>query len=443
MNSPATQAPKDYRLEAAVPEWLKWSEVVIVTAAFLGLCYWANPQDPLYLGAPFSWPILGTLLVGLRYGFFAGLVSALLVLGFVNWLFQGQPDTDFPWVWSAGLLYTGLLAGEFRDYWSRKLQRVEAAHEYSLLRVKEFTRSFYLMKVSHDRLEQQLATSSGSLREALRRLYGELQAGAARLNPENARLMLQVLTRYGQLQVAAVYRVEAGRIAGGPLASTGDFGQLHDNDPLLETTLERVELVSVQTEFHAHLDRLDTDLLAVVPLVTSNGELMAVCAIKAMPFFSFHHKSLRLLAILAGHMADMVQVQLQSDMTGTSDWQYLCFQARRSARDAEQFNLPGILLNIQTSVKEADLVHERMAGLRRGLDVLAMNQSSDDTVDVVLLMPLTDELGLAGYLHRLEDDFRENLGIALKERASVDSLIIRDLDSVTRWLIRNGTAHAQ
>lgn len=443
MKSPATQTQKDYRLDAAVPEWLKWSEVVVVTALFLGLCYWANPQDPLYLSAPFPWPILGTLLVGLRYGFFAGLISALLVLGFVSWFLEGQPESEFPWIWMAGLLCAGLLAGEFRDYWARKLQRAEAAHEYSLLRVKEFTRSFYLMKVSHDRLEQQLATSSGSLREALRRLYGELQAGSARLNSENARLMLQVLARYGQLQVAAIYDIKDGRIADRPMASNGDFGELPGNDPLLQTALEKSELVSVQTEFHSHLDRLDTELLAVVPLVTSSGETLAVCTIKAMPFFSFHHKSLRLLAILAGHMADMIQVQQYADTTGTSEWQYLCFQARRSARDAEKFNLPGLLLKISTNLKNADQIHDRMAGLRRGLDVLAMNQSSDNTVDVVLLMPLTDELGLAGYLQRLEDDLRESLGLALKEHASVDSLMIRDLDSVTRWLTQSGQTHVQ
>ena len=443
MNSPATQTQKDYRLDAAVPEWLKWSEVVVVTGLFLGLCFWANPEDPLYLNEHFPWPILGTLLVGLRYGFFAGLISALLALGFVGWFLQGHPDTDFPWVWSAGLLCTGLLGGEFRDYWSRKLQRAEAAHEYSLLRVKEFTRSFYLMKVSHDRLEQQLATSSGSLREALRRLYGELQAGSSRLNPENAGLMLQVLARYGQLQVAAIYSVKDGRIADTPMASIGDFGEVAGSDPLLENAIRQVELVSVQTEFHSHLDRLDTDLLAVVPLVASDGELIAVCAIKAIPFFHFHQKSLRLLAILAGHMADMVQIQQHCDTVGTSEWQYLCFQARRSARDAEQFNMPGILLNIRTSTRDAEPIHERMFGMRRGLDVLATNQSEKDVVDIVLLMPLTDELGLAGYLQRLDDDLRESLGHALNDYASVDSLMIRDSESVTHWLAKTGASHAE
>ncbi|AHI33125.1 hypothetical protein AU15_09450 [Marinobacter salarius] len=192
---------------------------------------------------------------------------------------------DFPYVWTTGVLGISLLAGEFRDYWGRQQQKLEASNDYRGSRLEEFTRNYYLLKVSHDRLEQQLAGSSSSLREALRRLYAQIgEAGQAGLNQETASLMLQLLGRYGQLQIAGIYAVNNGVPEPEPLATVGRFRKVDLKDPLLLHALAERKLVSVQTEFRQRMGDLDTDLLAAIPLIDSEDRFIGLCVIEPCPF---------------------------------------------------------------------------------------------------------------------------------------------------------------
>jgi hypothetical protein len=131
--------------------------------------------------------------------------------------------------------------------------------------------------------------------------------------------------------------------------------------------------------------------------------------------------------------------QRDQTMAGSHEWQSLCSQARRAARDAEAFGLPSVLLKLQVNEQDLATLADRMTGLLRGLDVIAVNRANESP-SVVLLMPLTDELGLAGYLHRLELDIRENAGRSLWDFASQQSLVVKTEAQVAEWLAREGGA---
>ena len=56
---------------------------------------------------------------------------------------------------------------------------------------------------------------------------------------------------------------------------------------------------------------------------------------------------------------------------------------------------------------------------------------------LVILMPLTDELGLAGYLQRLNDELRETLGEPMhRQLAPPRSLLVKSRQSASDWLTR-------
>lgn len=63
-----------------VPELQIWAEVFIFTALALGLPVLFNTADPFWTQGGFSWPVLGPLLVALRYGFSKGFISILSLL---------------------------------------------------------------------------------------------------------------------------------------------------------------------------------------------------------------------------------------------------------------------------------------------------------------------------------------------------------------------------
>ncbi len=419
--------------------WLKWFESLAVTALFISVGAWNRPDDPFYLTGSFSWPALAPLLVALRYGFFMGLVSSLLLLGTVGLHFRvvSLSGEGFPYVWSIGVLAVSLIAGEFRDYWGRQANKLQASNRYRQVRLEEFTRNFYLLKVSHDRLEQQIAGSSSSLREALRRLYHEIAHASGRgLDAETGDLILQLLVRYGQLQIAAIYPVNGNTLEREPVARIGNFRNVRKQDPLLLHALQERKLVSLQSEYRQKLAELDTDLLLAIPLITSQQVVIGMVVVEAMPFFNFQPKTLRLLAILTGHMADIVHEQQQTASGSDTELQQFRFQLDRAERDAREHNLPAALTLFSfASESDAGTVTGRVRQLRRGLDVVA-ELPADDRHQLAILLPLTDELGHKAYLQRLDDDIRAHTGKSLSELAMTQSLMITGNANAGDWLNR-------
>lgn len=421
--------------------WLKWFETLAITALVIALGFWNRPDDPLFVRDIFPWPVLATLLAGLRYGFFMALVSSSLILATAGMLLRaGQlPEEHLPYVWSLGVVSVGLLAGEFRDYWDRRIERLVAANQYRHTRLEEFTRNFYLLKVSHDRLEQQLAGSSSSLREALRRLYGEIShAEGNGLNRETGELLMRLLVRYGQLQIAAIYPFNKGQLAETPVTSVGNSQLLDHEDPLLVHALQEQTLVSVHTEYRASREELQSNLLLALPLVDSDGVMIGMVAVEAMPFFNFQPKTLRLLAILAGHMADMIQEKTAIPEQSEAEWRQFRFQLARAISDARHHDLSSAIAHLTfTDAETASRVLDRMQRVRRGLDVIACPPHARDT-QVVILMPLTDELGCAAYIQRLTDDIRQQSGQNLESLARIRHRQVSDTQDIPGWLERVG-----
>ncbi|MBL1273357.1 MAG: hypothetical protein ACI92B_000263 [Marinobacter maritimus] len=419
--------------------WLKWFETIAITALFIAMGFWNRPENPLFVEDIFPWPVLATLIAGLRYGFFMALVSSTLILATAGLLLRADllPGNQLPYIWGVGVMTAGLLAGEFRDYWDRRIEKLVAANQYRHTRLEEFTRNFYLLKVSHDRLEQQLAGSSNSLREALRRLYSEISyAQGSGLNRETGELLMRLLVRYGQLQVAAIYPVNGGRLAETPVASIGNFHQVPAGDPLLSHALQEQTLVSVHTEYRDNRGNLDTNLLLALPLIDSENTMIGMVTVESMPFFSFQPKTLRLLAIMAGHMADMIQEHLRIPEQSTSDWRHFEFQLARVISDAREHKLPSALIHFTfTDATTAAHITQRMQQMRRGLDVIASPSNAPEN-QLAILLPLTDELGCAAYLQRLTDDIRRQSGQNLASIARIQHQQISRTMNSAEWLDR-------
>ena len=98
-----------------VPIALKWLETLLITAFFLAFSVWHRPDDPFYLTGNFPWPVLGPLLVGLRYGFFMALISALIIIAALGFHLRFEITSSKNWkratstvapVWKSSLATT-------------------------------------------------------------------------------------------------------------------------------------------------------------------------------------------------------------------------------------------------------------------------------------------------------------------------------------------------
>lgn len=411
----ATESPhKDYSLTPRASGAVSWLETVLLTGMVIGLGLWLAPEDPLLVNG-FPWPLLAPLLLGVRYGFVRGLVSAgmLVVTLFILRRWGLPAYAEIPASYVIGVLVSGMLVGEFRDLWERRLQRLQMANEYRQYRLDEFTRAHHILRISHDRLEQRVAGSDQSLRSSLLTLRERMRELDSSSNPLAALAdpILGLLGQYGSLRVAGLYALnQDGSLQTAPLASVGEMGALDADDLLVRLCIEKGDLVSVREELLERGEqRRYSSLQACVPLIDTDDRLLAVLAIRQMPFFAFNERILSLLALLAGHVADMLQSDPGALRLDDADSQSFSQQLQRSLLDVEQHDLPASLFVLEMTEANEELMR-LLSDSQRGLDLQLRLRNARDHDCLVILMPLTSAEGGRGYMSRLDYLLAERFG---------------------------------
>ncbi|WP_448106265.1 PelD GGDEF domain-containing protein [Pseudomonas azerbaijanoccidentalis] len=423
MNSPHM----DYSLAPRASGPVSWLETFLVTGLAIGLGLWLTPEDPMRMHGGFPWPILAPLLLGVRYGFVRGLLSAaLLVMAVFALRYSGHAGyAQLEPSWIVGVLVCGMLVGEVRDLWERRLERLQMANDYRQYRLDEFTRAHQILRVSHDRLEQRVAGSDQSLRSSLLGLRERLrvmpEAGDALSALADA--IVAVFGQYGALRVAGLYRVDdrGERVLPTPLSTIGVMGSLDTEDGLVKLCLERGELVNVRQELlESGSSAQFSSLQACIPLIDAEGRLLAVLAVRQMPFFAFQDRTLSLLALLAGHIADLLLRDVQVLQLVDADAQHFTLQLKRSLVDVEQHKLSAGLFAFEMTRANEELTR-LLERSQRGLDLHLPLRNNRDHQLLLVLLPLTSPQGTEGYLARINLLIHEHFGI----ESDMDSLGVR------------------
>ena len=177
--------------------------------------------------------------------------------------------------------------------------------------------------------------------------------------------------------------------------------------------LERSALCSVRPEMSP--GERGTELLAAIPFSDSRGRMWAVLAVKEMLFVAFHADNLKLLAVLGGHVGDILAYgagwSSADDVTRASFLVHL----QRALQDRVSFDLPSVLVIMSFQrTEQASALAQQILGQRRGLDQALMLRSRDGGTRIFMLMPFTDERGGEGYLARLRRMVQERYGTDLQ-----------------------------
>lgn len=417
----------DYSLAPRASGPMSWLETILVTGLAIGLGFWLTPEDPLQMHAGFPWPILAPLLLGVRYGFVRGLFSsALLVVALFALRSSGHEGyTQLEPSFIVGVLVCGMLMGEVRDLWVRRLERLQMANEYRQYRLDEFTRAHQILRVSHDLLEQRMAGSDQSLRSSLLGLREKLRSIPVEGDALDALAepIVALLGQYGSLRVAGLYRVDEREknVLPDALAMVGTMGPLSTDDHLIQLCLERGELVSVRQELiDAGNATQFSSLQACIPLIDTEGRLLAILAVRQMPFFAFQDRTLSLLSLLAGHIADLLHRDSQVLQLPDADAQQFTLQLKRSLVDVEQHGLLASLFAFEMT-RPNDELTRLLERSQRGLDLHLPVRNNRDRALLLVLLPLTSPHGGEGYLARINQMLHEHFGID----SSLESLGVR------------------
>ncbi|MCW5583757.1 MAG: DUF4118 domain-containing protein, partial [Gammaproteobacteria bacterium] len=150
--------------------WI-WVESIAITLIVLLLCYMSNPENPFYINTIFPWPWLAGIIIALQYGFGPGILSVLVIAVAVA---QHESVAVLSVPPYQTYLLTGMvltfICALFSSSWMQRVLRAEELYEYTEERLDTLSRSYNVLRVSYDYLEQSLISKPVTIREIEKKL---------------------------------------------------------------------------------------------------------------------------------------------------------------------------------------------------------------------------------------------------------------------------------
>jgi polysaccharide biosynthesis protein PelD len=400
--------------------WLETALVVLLVPA-LGL--WLNPADPLFVRSAFPWAVLAPLLVGLRYGFAPGFAAAAALTFATVAAWKGVLPMRFPAgelsaERSVGLLLCGIVAGEFSGLWHRRLETLESVHAHQRLRFESLVRAHQTLRASHDLLESRLGGAQPTLREALR-VVGDLALADDAHPAPLAQEILDLFATFAQVRQASLFLASEpdGALSTKPAAELGPAPEL--SDPVVEQALRRHEVVGFDSPIPAAKARTRPGAVVLAaPLEDCEGRLWGLLAVCDLPFSAYGAEGRTRIAALAGHVADLLAFGAPrrfADAHRQEQREAFTRRLRRAAHDRRAHGLASGVVQFAIAGKRASSTAALIVKQRRATDSVLTSRRRDGAETVTLLLPMTDDIGLARYLGRVEAAIRESTGASLRE----------------------------
>ena len=360
----------------------------------------------------------------LRYGVMPGIVSSAMLLA-AWYVFQPDPAVaEVPKLYFLGGLLMVMVSGEYSGLWRTRLRRMSEVNYYLEDRIERITKRLYLLRLSHERLEQDMLSRPSTLRDAVGALRRRVAADTAKDGASGlpgAQELLEFLSQYCQLEVAAIYaRVEsnAGAEAGYQLvAAIGSPPPLRPDDPLLAYASQRQHLAHIQVE---ELDKAHpTEHLVVAPIETGRHRLLGMLVVTRMPFFAMNEDMLRMISVLASAYADGITaahevVPLMMALPGLPV--IFAEEYVKLARMQRDYGINShIVVLVCYGHPERLDIFAQIRRERRQPDIVWSIESLLECSLVITLMPLAGTAAVDGYLLRLENSLRETHGTGFRE----------------------------
>ncbi|MFT5894040.1 MAG: hypothetical protein ACI8VW_000907 [bacterium] len=388
----------------------------------------AFPENPTGIASGFPWVVVGSIVFAARYGSGWG-VSCAIATG----LFLQIPAEAYASLaaqhgtLALGTVVISMLVGDASSTWRRRSRNSEAENEYLRHRLKEFSTDYHVLKVSHGLLEEYMAGQRLSLREALQQLKPVLTSNKQGM--EAGGELMAIFSHFCSIQVAGLYALDDdGKIDNTPAAIHGDMIELPIFDTLLRTALAQKEMVSIKLESLAE-NHHQSSLLAVVPLVDTNGHIHGVLAIKDMHFMAFQQENLNLLALLGFYVGNQL-TRSRGEALSRADW--FLAELDTVIRFAQSHDTESSLLalkfwNIEEASEAAVYVSESI----RSLDASWIVTDKDGASVLCLLLPLMSETQCIAFVHRMnrqvDKKYFKTLDIMLS-----DSMVTQITDTDTK-----------
>ena len=216
----------------------RWSQKVIEMVVFALIVpvigFFFFKQDPVGMNSGFPWIVMPAVLFAARYGTVWGFICAVISASTLAYPWQAYIDqTSSLIALGVGTVILSILVGDFASAGKKQSAQESAENKYLRHRLKEFSKDYHVLKVSHGQLEEFMAGNRMSVRQALQQLKPMLTSNTSDEIKAGSELMA-VFAQFGAVQVAGLYGTkDRDRIDPKPIATHGGMPELNLFDPCL------------------------------------------------------------------------------------------------------------------------------------------------------------------------------------------------------------------
>lgn len=369
------------------------------------------PDNPTGLSSGVPWVAAAPLVFAARYGSVWGVSCAVVMAAFINLPLLAYVDTAGAHLaLGVGTVALCLILGDVSNSTAKRYKRAEAENSYLRHRLKAFSTDYHVLRVSHGQLEEFMAGQHLSLRDALQKLKTKI-SDSNNMGLSEGKELMGVFSQFCSIQIAGLYTVsDNGMVEPQPVVTHGLMPELSLFDPVLRLALSNREMVSIRHE--AIRDKHQSHaLLAVVPLVDTEGRLHGVLAIRDMHFMAFQQQNLNILALLGNYVGNLLTQTSTENLTGVAGF---LSEIETCLVFAKEHNTQSVMVSLQFEPsEEGEAVASFVCDGIRSLDA-SWKLSVDSRSPVVcLLFPLMAASTGQAFLQRLDKAVLKEFGIQL------------------------------
>lgn len=188
-----------------------------------------------------------------------------------------------------------LIFSEFHFFWNRMINKLKIQNEYLEEKMKELTKNFYLLKLSHDQLEKSYILKPTSLRNTITQIKNLYIQDPFKAYQE----LITIISKNYGVKKSAIFSYEDGRFE--------KEADLNFNEDLNEDSVVLNE--SIETKSVSYLSKfedLKNDYLSAITACDSLGNLKFVFIIKDMQFLQYTKDNLFSIWVIINYFADFI-----------------------------------------------------------------------------------------------------------------------------------------
>ena len=393
-----------------------YAETLIITSVYLLIGYLIDPTDVCILNSDISYILILLAIITLFHGFENGLLT-LAILATAMWYFYPL----FQYIEFLIALLMTMIFAEFHYYWTQKIKDAEINADYRGEKLDELSKAFYSLKISHDQLEKNYVIKPMSIRNSIEYIINKNRViheeGASHLDKRRGyyKNFLELLEKSFSVSSALIIYNKEEEFEGHleyknadiVLSSTTPEMSMKDlfEDYLIDKSIGRSTAIFISDELGEPSVNIDTnsEFIAAIPAVYKN-KVIAVLAIRKMPFMAFNREMLTSISILLDYFS--VEINKKNMLSSYDEIDIIeneafRFEYYRLKRLYEKYKVNSIILVLRVkSELQSVRIYEKIVKMLRSLDMVTMVET-DGIYYIVLLFPLHDKSAALGYLNRL------------------------------------------